>query len=66
MNKAQLNTLIQEGTKLNKMFNREDIRFKEVERCLNVFLIHWIIGNTFLPMTLGEDGEYTYIGDIRP
>ena len=62
MNKAQLNTLIKEGTKLNKMFNREDVRFKEVEK--NV--IHWIIGNTFLSMTLGENGECTYVGDIRP
>jgi hypothetical protein len=66
MNKEQLNTLIQEGTRLNKMFNREDVRFKEVERCLNVFLIHWIIGSNFIPMTLGEDGQYNYIGDIRP
>jgi len=65
MNKAQLNTLIQEGTKLNKMFNRE-VRFEEVERCLNVFLIHWKIGSMFIPMTLGEDGQYDYIGDVRP
>ena len=61
MNKAQLNTLIQEGTKLNIMFNRE-VRFEEVEK--NV--IHWKIGSMFIPMTLGDDGQYNYIGDMRP